>query len=99
MACNHFALDFQDALTLLLPFSAHLHVADAAGTNGEGVVMGTGDVDWPLTWRKIAQHPNVSFIPEVWQGHKDHGAGFWAALEFLGEIDLNNRSLSNALPA
>jgi len=99
MACNHFALDFQDALTLLLPFSAHLHVADAAGTNGEGVVMGTGDVDWPLTWRKIAQHPDVSFIPEVWQGHKDHGAGFWAALEFLGKIDLNNRSLCNALPA
>ena len=87
MMCTHFGLNFQDALALLLPHSAHLHVADAAGTNGEGVVMGTGDVDWPATWRKISQYPEVSFIPEVWQGHKDHGAGFWSALSFLSELD------------
>jgi N-acetylneuraminate synthase len=87
MMCTHFGLNFQDELARLLPHSAHLHVADAAGTNGEGVVMGTGDVDWPATWRKISQFPDVSFIPEVWQGHKDHGAGFWSALEFLSQID------------
>lgn len=86
MTCNHFGLDFQDALELLLPWSAHLHVADAAGTNGEGVVMGTGDVDWPASWQKISQYPDVSFIPEVWQGHKDHGAGFWSALEYLAQL-------------
>jgi len=86
MTCNRFGLDFQRELDVLLPRSAHLHVADAAGTNGEGVVMGTGDIDWPLTWRKIAQYPGISFIPEVWQGHKDHGAGFWEALSFLMRI-------------
>ena len=83
MTCNHFALDFQDALSLLLPCSAHLHVADAKGTNGEGVEIGTGDIDWIKTWQQISQFPALSFIPEVWQGHKDHGAGFWSALEFL----------------
>jgi N-acetylneuraminate synthase len=86
MTCTHFALNFQEALALLLPHTAHLHVADAKGTNGEGVVMGTGDVDWPMSWRKISQYPNASFIPEVWQGHKDHGAGFWAAFEFLMKL-------------
>ena len=86
MTCTHFGVKFQDALTLLLPYSAHLHVADAAGANGEGVVMGTGDVEWPETWRKISGYPDVSFIPEVWQGHKDHGAGFWSALEFLMKL-------------
>lgn len=83
MTCNHFGLDFQAALELLLPVTAHLHVADASGTNGEGVVMGTGDVRWPQAWRSIVDNPSVSFIPEVWQGHKDHGAGFWFALDFL----------------
>ncbi|HTQ36218.1 MAG TPA: N-acetylneuraminate synthase family protein [Steroidobacteraceae bacterium] len=83
MTCFHFGLDFQQALALLLPHTAHLHVADARGVNGEGVLMGTGDVDWPRAWAQIVQYPQVSFIPEVWQGHKDHGAGFWAALEFL----------------
>jgi N-acetylneuraminate synthase len=86
MACVHFGLDFQDAMRLLLPVSAHLHVADAAGTNGEGVLIGTGDIAWPETWRQILAHPGLSFIPEVWQGHKDHGAGFWNALQFLTKL-------------
>lgn len=86
MTCFHFNLDFQQALEQLLPYSAHLHVADAKGANGEGVLMGTGDIDWPRTWSQIVRHPKVSFIPEVWQGHKDHGAGFWSALEFLGSL-------------
>ena len=87
MTCNHFKIDFVKALGELLPFTAHLHVADASGTNGEGVVMGTGNVDWPKSWRKIMQYPSVSFIPEVWQGHKDHGAGFWSALKFLQALN------------
>jgi len=87
MTCNHFRIGFQQALALLLPHAAHMHVADAAGTNGEGVLMGTGDVDWPATWAKIVQYPDVGFIPEVWQGHKDHGAGFWSALNYLGGLN------------
>jgi N-acetylneuraminate synthase len=83
MTCTHFGLDFQAALRQLLPHSAHLHVADAIGVNGEGVLMGTGDVRWPQTWKQVCGFPNISYIPEVWQGHKDHGAGFWNALEFL----------------
>lgn len=83
MTCNHFAQDFQRSLELLLPVTAHLHVADASGTNGEGVVMGTGDVNWDKAWKTIIDSPNVSFIPEVWQGHKNHGSGFWYALDFL----------------
>ncbi|MNJ38742.1 Xylose isomerase-like TIM barrel [compost metagenome] len=86
MTCFHFGLDFQAALALLLPHSAHLHVADAKGSNGEGVLMGTGDVDWPATWNQLKAYPQVSFIPEVWQGHKDHGAGFWSALTYLQSL-------------
>jgi sialic acid synthase SpsE len=87
MTCNHFRLDFQQALAQLLPHAAHLHVADAAGTNGEGVHIGTGDVDWPVSWKKIVQYSDLGFIPEVWQGHKDQGAGFWSALDYLSELN------------
>lgn len=87
MTCTHFALDFQAMLELLLPCSAHLHVADAAGVNGEGVLMGTGDIAWGPAWRAIRAHRGLGFIPEVWQGHKDHGAGFWSALDFLAGIE------------
>jgi N-acetylneuraminate synthase len=27
--------------------------------------------------------PDASFIPEIWQGHKNDGEGFWRALEIL----------------
>jgi N-acetylneuraminate synthase len=87
MTCFHFGLDFQQELERLLPHTAHLHVADAKGSNGEGVLMGTGDVDWAATWAQLKRYPTTSFIPEVWQGHKDHGAGFWAALEFLHTLN------------
>jgi N-acetylneuraminate synthase len=87
LTCSYFGLDFQNALATLLPHAAHLHLADAKGTNGEGVVMGEGDIDWQATWRQIARYPDVGFIPEVWQGHKDHGAGFWSALSFLARMD------------
>jgi N-acetylneuraminate synthase len=88
MTCNHFELDFQQSIEVLLPVTAHLHVADASGTNGEGVVMGTGDVEWTTTWRSICKRTNVSFIPEVWQGHKDHGSGFWSAFDLLEKLPL-----------
>jgi N-acetylneuraminate synthase len=88
MTCFHFGLDFQAALRQLLPLSAHLHVADAKGTNGEGVLMGTGDIDWPATWAQVRE-ANASFIPEVWQGHKDHGAGFWSALRYLESVHVD----------
>lgn len=90
MTCNHFRLDFQQALELLLPYTAHLHVSDAMGTNGEGVEIGKGDICWFLTIRKIFSKTAVSFIPEVWQGHKDQGDGFWQTLKFL-EKNKNNQ--------
>lgn len=86
MTCAHFGLDFQLALKQLLPHTAHLHVSDAKGVSGEGVLMGEGDIDWTQTWEHIGHYPEVSFIPEVWQGHKDHGAGFWAALDYLQQL-------------
>ncbi|MHA3960297.1 N-acetylneuraminate synthase family protein [Synechococcus sp. LTW-G] len=91
MTCNHFKLDFATALETLLPLTAHLHVSDASGTNGEGVVMGTGDICWPPTWKSICKQPGASFIPEVWQGHKDHGAGFWQALNILSSITFDEQ--------
>ena len=63
MTCSHFGVDFQDSLDLLLPCSAHLHVADAKGTNGEGVLMGTGDVDWRASWAKISNSRTSASFP------------------------------------
>jgi N-acetylneuraminate synthase len=84
MACNYYKWNFEQFLDKVLPHTIHLHVVDAKGVDGEGVQIGMGDVDFNLLkdrMNKLA--PNVQFIPEVWQGHKNNGEGFWAALKFL----------------
>ena len=30
--------------------------------------------------------PEASFIPEIWQGHKNNGEGFWIALDRLNGL-------------
>ncbi len=89
MACNYFNWDFAEFLDKVLPFTVHLHVVDAKGADGEGVQIGKGDVDFKMLKEKMATlAPNVQFIPEVWQGHKNKGEGFWQGLEFLENVGI-----------
>ncbi|WP_223296643.1 TIM barrel protein [Thiorhodovibrio frisius] len=84
MACNYYHWDFGEFLKTVLPYSVHLHVVDAKGVDGEGVQIGEGDVDFCQLKAALDQYaPGVQFIPEVWQGHKNRGEGFWQALAFL----------------
>jgi N-acetylneuraminate synthase len=77
-------LSFSHFLERILPFTAHLHLADASGVDGEGLQIDEGDVDWADVFRLLRQlAPGASFIPEIWQGHKNNGEGAWLALERL----------------
>jgi sialic acid synthase SpsE/sugar phosphate isomerase/epimerase len=84
LTCNHFGIDFYDFAERIAPLSAHLHLGDAQGLNGEGLQIGEGDIDF-VRLGKILQKgcPQASFIPEIWQGHKNGGEGFWTAMEKL----------------
>lgn len=84
MACNHHHWSFSEFIRKVGPYTAHLHVADALGVDGEGLQINEGDIDFPAMGRDLqAVAPNASFIPEIWQGHKNDGEGFWRALERL----------------
>ena len=84
MACNYYQWDFSDFLVKVLPHTNHLHIVDAKGVDGEGVQIGAGDVDFLMLRERLNSHAKgVQFIPEVWQGHKNRGEGFWNALAFL----------------
>lgn len=84
LACNFHKWSWDDFLRLVGPVTGHLHVADAAGTDGEGLQVGEGDIDLPALGRALQSFaPTASFIPEIWQGHKNAGEGFWRALERL----------------
>ncbi|MEM7801523.1 MAG: TIM barrel protein, partial [Chloroflexota bacterium] len=84
LACNHFGWSFDEFVKAVAPYTAHLHISDARGVDGEGLQIGEGDIDMRAMWYSLNHEaPRVSFIPEIWQGHENGGEGFWIALERL----------------
>jgi sialic acid synthase SpsE/sugar phosphate isomerase/epimerase/CBS domain-containing protein len=84
LACNYLNISFAEAIEIIGPHARHLHLVDAIGHSEEGVQIGEGDVDWHLLCQQLNRlNHDVSFIPEIWQGHVDNGQGFWIALDRL----------------
>ncbi|MCR9140712.1 MAG: N-acetylneuraminate synthase family protein [bacterium] len=84
LAANHMKVAFSDFLERVAPFAAHLHIADGEGLDGEGLQISEGTMDFANVARVLdSKAAQASFIPEIWQGHKNEGEGFWKALEKL----------------
>ncbi|MSU55021.1 MAG: acetylneuraminic acid synthetase [Candidatus Taylorbacteria bacterium] len=66
----------------LKPLIKHIHLSDGAGTDGEGLQVGEGDVPWNILMPEILK-VDVTISPEIWMGHRDHGEGFITALKRL----------------
>ena len=79
MAANSAGEEWQLWFEKLKPLSAHLHLSDSYGTDGEGVEFGDGELGDPsriLAMKKVK-------VLEVWQGHLDNFAGFKKAVRDL----------------
>lgn len=84
LACTHLGVSFKEFLERIGPHAAHLHMVDAVGVDGEGLQIGEGHVDFGMVSDVLDRTaPKASFIPEIWQGHKNGGAGFWEGLTKL----------------
>ena len=87
LTCNHHGLDFYEFCKKVSPVTSHLHIGDASGVNGEGLQIGEGSIDFKKLFKILDKEcPDASFIPEIWQGHKNKGSGFWIALEKLENL-------------
>ncbi len=87
LTCNYLKKDFYEFCKKIAPHTAYLHLGDAKGLNGEGLQIGDGEIDF-VKFSKILndRFKNIAFIPEIWQGHKDMGKGFWIALDRLNGL-------------
>ena len=84
LACNYHNWDYYKYTKKLIPYTAHYHIADASDVHGEGLQLGKGAVNFKKVLPLIKNSlENVSFIPEIWQGHKNEGEQFWKALHLL----------------
>jgi N-acetylneuraminate synthase len=87
LACNHLGLDPRSFFEQVAPYTAHIHIGDSAGVDGEGLQIGEGIIDFRMLAEVFNKHcPDATFIPEIWQGHKNSGEGFWIACERLEGI-------------
>ena len=87
LACNHFGYDLYEFSEKVAPYTAHIHIGDATGVNGEGLQIGCGEIDFKRLGEILTTKcSNASFIPEIWQGHKNGGEDFWIALNKLEGI-------------
>lgn len=84
LACNEFGKSFDRFLELVVPLTAHMHLADAKGAAGEGLQIGEGEIDFVDLFRILAgAKSGASFIPEIWQGHENKSEGARLALARL----------------
>jgi N-acetylneuraminate synthase len=85
--CNWAHVDFYDQVRTSLPYIRHLHLADGAGLDGEGLQIGEGTIDWVEFFKVIgAGQPGGyqgTMIPEIWRGHQRDGEGFLIAIHRL----------------
>lgn len=74
------------------PVTAHVHISDAKGVDGEGIQINEGMMNFKEIFDTLG-HLQIGFVPEVWLGHKDGMAGFKTAWErlapFYGRINGN----------
>jgi len=84
LSCNYFGWSMQHFTRDVGQYVAHIHIVDAKGHHDEGLQIGDGEIDFESLGRDLRQWaPGISFIPEIWQGHKNAGEGFWLALDRL----------------
>lgn len=84
MTANFYRISINSYIDLVYKMTKHLHIADAKGVNQEGLQLGEGDNDFKNITKLLSKKfKNISFIPEIWQGHKDNGSEFWKALKYL----------------
>lgn len=81
--CNYADKDLYEHFETLLPYTEYLHVADAAGVDGEGLQIGEGEIDFERLAPLLSSF-NGPIITEIWRGHERQGEGFKKAAERLG---------------
>ena len=84
METNHLKIPFIDSFLEIIKYTDHLHLSDSSSSSSEGLNIDDGNIDFEFTLKKIYEFHKkheMSFIPEVWQGHINNGEGFKISLE------------------
>lgn len=77
LSCIHYKQDLMSLINCLKNRIFHIHLADAKGSNSEGLEIGSGSLDFKEIHRRLFSKQNSYYlIPEIWQGHLNNGKPF-----------------------
>jgi N-acetylneuraminate synthase len=82
---NLAGISLADCTRAVLDHIAYLHISDYRGVTEEGLQLGEGEIDLAQFFAMVSKIDN-GFIPEIWQGHLDHGRGFRQALKSVETV-------------
>lgn len=82
--CNLAHKNLAEYAQVVQPWTRHLHVADGAGFDGEGLQIGDGEVDFDTLFEVLRKNP-CGIIPEVWRGHLYNNRGHILGMERLAK--------------
>ena len=83
--CNSTGVSLKEFTRDVFKHVSYLHISDAKDSTQEGLQLGMGD----LTQNDLSEilgKLNVGFVPEIWQGHLNHGQGFKEALTYIEKL-------------
>ena len=83
--CNYSGTDLKQHAETLRPYIDYLHVADAAGVDGEGLQIGVGEIDFERLV-PVFEDFDGPVITEIWRGHERRGEGFKKAAARLSGV-------------
>jgi N-acetylneuraminate synthase len=84
--CAEAGRDLGEYVSMCLPYSKHLHLADASGIDREGLQIGEGVIDWEQIL-SLLDSADFTWVPEIWSGHLNGHLGFLHALERLASYN------------
>lgn len=88
--CQKNSVDYLNYLKTVSPYVAHLHIADGRGEHKEGLQINEGDIPFLAAFRvleeNIPSREDVSWVPEIWQGHLHDYLQFRLALTHLAKF-------------
>ena len=90
MSADYFSVDWKDWYKRLHPTIEHIHIADAAGSTSEGLIVGEGSIG---DFSEILLIEKSKII-EPWQGHMNQGKGFALTLDALSKQFKNMQQAS-----
>jgi N-acetylneuraminate synthase len=83
--CNYADKGLVEHAKTLRPYIDYLHVADAAGVDGEGLQLGEGEIDFERL-APVLEDFDGPIITEIWRGHENRGEGFKNAATYLEDV-------------